>query len=248
MPYVPRAMGGIASKPFTPEQVREVCIALQTRDYPFHLTELPQYKRKFQTRGWNVSEAAWYTFVRLPEFFQTATVSRGTGPIKELEKRTDLEAAIGAIKNPFPGVTNTFGTITLDEYMDKAEIAGLIVAYKGKIVYEKLPRLQQTDKHIWWSISKTTVGLMIGLLEADGLVNVHKSVAHYIPRLRGTDWEGSTVLDCLHMASGMEAREHDDHEDGKLEGNVPYKGFYQYVSKFNISWSSDGWFSAGLAN
>jgi hypothetical protein len=199
-------MGNIAKNGFSAEQVRE-------------------YHKKFTTRGWNVSEVAWYSFIRLPEFFRTATISRGTGPVKLLEERKDLAEKIGKITNPFPGVTANFGTITLDEYMQKAEIAGLIVAHKGKIVYESTPRLAHSDKHIWWSISKTTVGLMIGLLEADGLINVHKSVAHYIPRLRGTDWEGSTVLDCLHMASGMGGREHDDHEDGKLEGNVPYKEF-----------------------
>ncbi|KAI9030327.1 beta-lactamase/transpeptidase-like protein [Hyaloraphidium curvatum] len=198
--YKPREMGNIGQNGFTPEQVAE-------------------YHRTFTTRGWNVSESAWFSFVRIPEFFHTANISRGTGPVRELQKRMDLEKAIGALKNDFPGVSRTFPGITLEDYVDQAEIAAFIVLHEGKIVYERYPRMRPEDKHIYWSISKTTVGLMVGLLEAEGLVNVHKSIAFYIPRLRGTDWEDSTVLDCLHMASGMGGREHDDHEDGRLEGN-----------------------------
>jgi hypothetical protein len=34
--------------------------------------------------------------------------------------------------------------------------------------YERYPRMRPTDRHLYWSVSRTLAGLMIGQLEAEG--------------------------------------------------------------------------------
>ena len=61
----------------------------------------------------------------------------------------------------------------------------------GKIVYEKYPRMRPVDKHIWWSVSKSVAGTIVGLLEEQGKVDVTRPIETYIPRLAETGWKGT---------------------------------------------------------
>lgn len=87
--------------------------------------------------------------MHLDEFYPTASVLRqgkvsnlGLSPLPELAQvkaKTDV------------------GELTLDEYIKKSELQGIIVLHHGKIVYERYPRMRRKDKHIYYSISNTLV-------------------------------------------------------------------------------------------
>ena len=83
----------------------------------------------------------------------------------------------------------------------------MLIAHKGKIVYEAYPGMNQDDHHIWMSAAKTTVGLIFALLEAEGKVDVQKQVVDYVPELKGTNWDGITILNALNMSLGLELEE-----------------------------------------
>jgi hypothetical protein len=91
----------------------------------------------------------------------------------------------------------------------------------GKIVYEKYPRMRPRDKHIWWSVSKSVAGTIVGLLEEQGKVDVSKPIESYIPELTKSAWKGTPVIDVLDMASGMTGLEADDPE-AYTNPNSPY--------------------------
>jgi CubicO group peptidase (beta-lactamase class C family) len=63
------------------------------------------------------------------------------------------------------------------------------------------------DQHIWMSAGKTTVGLIFALLEAEGKVDVQRQVVDYVSELKGTNWDGITVLNALNMALGLQLEE-----------------------------------------
>ena len=45
------------------------------------------------------------------------------------------------------------------------------------------------------------------MLEAEGKVDVQKQVVDYVPELKGTEWDGITVLSALSMALGLQLEE-----------------------------------------
>ncbi len=161
---------------------------------------------RFDKATWNHDDDYDFTrfaYLNTPQFFPHALIHRA-GPVSELELA--LSPGIGEIKTKTEA-----GELTLDEWAaDHTD--GVLVIHKGKIIYEKYPRMRPHDKHIWWSVSKSVAGTIVGMLEEQGLVDVSKSVETYIEEFKGTDWEGTPVIDILDMASGSEGLEADDPE------------------------------------
>lgn len=67
--------------------------------------------------------------------------------------------------------------------------------------------MMPTDKHLYFSVSKTFVSTLIAILEDRGMIDVSKSIEHYMPELKDSGWEGIPVIDILDMSSGINCRE-----------------------------------------
>ncbi len=156
-----------------------------------------------------------FVYLNTPRFFRHGVIHR-QGSVSVLESARMPE--LGKIK-----AKTHAGEMTLDEWT-AGHLDGCIVILDGKIVYEKYPRMRPFDKHIWWSISKSVAGTIVGLLEEQGRVDVNKPIDTYIPRLAQSDWKGTPVIDILDMASGMSGLEADDPE-AYTNPNSPYALF-----------------------
>ncbi|MEH6452153.1 MAG: serine hydrolase domain-containing protein [Psychromonas sp.] len=179
----------------------------------------------------NIEDVTRYVYLNMPQFFPNNTIAR-TGQVSQLA--TKIDENIGKIEAQTP-----YGKISLDEWTED-HMDGVIVIYKGEVVYEKYPRMQPTDKHIWWSVSKSMAGTLVAMLEAKGQVDVKQPIEKYIPELKGTDWAGTTVIDILDMTSGMTGLEADDPE-AYTNPKSPY-GLYEsslgLVAKTDITMDS----------
>jgi len=142
-----------------------------------------------------------FAYLNTSQLFRHALIHR-SGPIAELPSAPNSE--IGKTK-----VKTHAGEMTLDEWT-AGHLDGCIVIIDGKIAYEKYPRMRPHDKHIWWSVSKSIAGTIVGLLEEQGLVDVNKPIETYVPELANSEWKGTPVIDILDMTSGMTGLEADD--------------------------------------
>jgi CubicO group peptidase (beta-lactamase class C family) len=194
---------------------------------------------RFDLATWNLEggDLSRFVYINTPQFFPHALIHRG-GPISKLHS-----APIGEI-----GKTKAkthAGEMTLDEWT-AGHLDGCIVILDGKIVYEKYPRMRRRDKHIWWSVSKSVAGTIVGLLEEQRKVDVSQPIEMYIPELAKSEWKGTPVIDILDMASGMTGLEADDPEAytnpespyGLFEASLGFqpatpktmKSTYQYIA------------------
>ena len=132
------------------------------------------------------------------EFIPHNVVSRN-GPVKALPYK--LNPQVGKVKTLSP-----LGELELDALIadPRSRIQGFVVLHKGMIVYETYPGMRDTDNHIWMSGSKTVASLLVGLLEADGRVDVNRPVDAYLPELADSNWAGIRLIDVLDMASGLD--------------------------------------------
>ncbi len=126
-------------------------------------------------------------------------------PMKEYKPLyKNIDDSIGKIKFE----TNK-REMTLDEYVVDPyhRLQGLLILHKGEIVYEAYPGMDNMDRHLWMSVSKSAVGLIVAKLEEEGLIDTKETIETYVPELIGTAWEGISVIDLLNHSSGLDIEE-----------------------------------------
>ena len=173
----------------SPEEVRE------------HIEKLPKNNIWWSVAG---EEMRWNN-LNLQRIFPTAPVYRD-GPVRELEN-----APNPAIAN-FP-VDTPAGPMAFRAFLDSEHSSslGVVIAHKGKIVFEHYARMQPYQKPIMWSVSKVLVAAVISVLEDRGAIDVDQPVETYIPELASSAYKGTTVRNILDMATGIDCSE--EYED-----------------------------------
>ncbi|WP_413112358.1 serine hydrolase domain-containing protein [Thaumasiovibrio sp. DFM-14] len=98
--------------------------------------------------------------------------------------------------------------LTLNEMMngDDYSINSMIITQNGKVIFEHF-NMPYNTQHVWMSNSKIIAGLLVGMLEDEGKVELQKSMVTYLPELKGTAWADISVYDVLHQQSGMNVLE-----------------------------------------
>jgi CubicO group peptidase (beta-lactamase class C family) len=184
-----------------PKPVQELIPVSQARD-GFTAEQSYKLRQGFSSAtAYNTVDQNLYYFLHWEEFLPHHIIRRG-GPVRELPSAPN--ARLGQVK-----ARTSLGELTLDQLLDdpRSRVQGFIVLHKGKIVYEKYPGMRADDHHLWFSSSKSVAGLLVGLLEAEGKIDVQRPIDAYLPELATTHWRGIRVLDILDMASGLEVAE-----------------------------------------
>ena len=184
-------------------------------------------------------ETMLWSFKNLHTIFPTVTVHRD-GHAKLLERETNNN--IGSIKVPTKA-----GSIELNSFLDSDESTAisLLVLHKGKVVYERYPRMQPYEKPVHWSVTKVMVSSLVGILETEGKIDTEQTIEHYIPELAGSDFQGIKIINILDMATGLNCpEEYIDKSacyyvysaaigDGYWDESSPDNP-YEYVSKLRV--------------
>ena len=121
---------------------------------------------------------------------------------------------------------------TIDEYVERQKVAGLIVVKDGAIVYERY-ELGNTEESRWvsYSIAKSVASLLIGAAINDGYIkDVDEMVSDYLPRLKGSSYDKSSIRNVLQMSSGVEWTEDYADPDSDIS-TTPWTtlAFYEYL-------------------
>ena len=115
-------------------------------------------------------------------------------------------------------------SMTVNEYFARQSVAGLLVIKDGKIVYERYG-LGNTEDSKWisFSVAKSVVSMLIGAAIQDGYIkNVHEKVTTYLPHLKETPYNRSSIANLLQMASGVQWNE--DYSDPQSDVAIaPWK-------------------------
>lgn len=132
---------------------------------------------------------------------------------------------------PLPKKTTDFSNVhytieerdySIDEFMSRNHVAGLLVLKNGELLLEKYG-LGNTEESVWisYSMAKSVTSLLFGAAIQDGYVtDINSKVSDYLPPLKGSAYDGATIRQLLHMASGVQWNE--DYADPNSDvGNYP---------------------------
>ncbi|MBL4854425.1 MAG: serine hydrolase [Robiginitomaculum sp.] len=100
-------------------------------------------------------------------------------------------------------------SLNIEDILKETKTTALIVVKDGTIVFEDYYLgTDVDDKRISWSISKSFISSLVGIAVQDGdIKNIDDQVTDYVPALKGSVYEGATLRNVLHMASGAEFNE-----------------------------------------
>ncbi len=121
---------------------------------------------------------------------------------------------------------------TVSRYFTEESVAGLLVIKDGDIVFERYG-LGNSEETRWisFSVAKSVTSLLVGAAIKDGYIkSVDEKVTDYLPRLKGSAYDQSTLRNILQMSSGVEWNE--DYADPEADINqMPWDalGLYQYL-------------------
>ncbi|MBB5637284.1 hypothetical protein HDE68_003199 [Pedobacter cryoconitis] len=132
----------------------------------------------------------------------------------------------------------------------------IVILHEGKIVYESYKNgNNEHTRHILMSATKAVVGLIAGILEYQGDIDLSISVSSYIPQTSGTVYQDITLRQLLDMQSGVEFDEDQQkHYDISTnwepvpEGYKPGNLHEFYTSLKHSGKSNHGYFSYVSAN
>lgn len=92
----------------------------------------------------------------------------------------------------------------LKDFLKSTHTTGLMILYKGKVIYEDYARGNVRDDHVMlMSVSKTMTSFLIGVAANDGLLALDEPMTKYVPSLHGTGYDGVTIKNALEMSSGI---------------------------------------------
>lgn len=96
----------------------------------------------------------------------------------------------------------------LETLLAENDTDGFLVLKNNKILFERyFGGMQASDKHIWFSMTKSLVSSAAGILVEQGVLDVSKSPADYIPELKGSGFERVTVQQVLDHSSALDFKE-----------------------------------------
>ncbi len=141
-----------------------------------------------------------WTVCHLRELLPTEQVSRGIGAPVPFEYDLD-EAAIDALAFKPMGSQET---MTWQESLVANYTDGLLIIYKGKVVYERYSGcLNESGKHGAMSMTKSLTGLLAEILVVEGKLDDNARVSDIIPELANSAFGNATVRQVMDMTTGL---------------------------------------------
>jgi len=156
---------------------------------------------------------------------------------------------------PLPGVDSAANELDLvidgeseqlSAAMERLYVDGLLAIQDGRVVVERYAGTLTPERpHLMWSVTKTVTGLTAASVAADGLIDLDKSVADYVPALADSGWGSDRLRLLLDMQDSSDWTEdydapdstvrRQDCADGLLTGaacaGIPVTGNYEFLPK-----------------
>jgi len=107
------------------------------------------------------------------------------------------------------------GTYTIDDFLARQRITGLLVIKDGEVLLERY-QYDRTpaDRFVSHSMAKSIVSIAVGMALAEGkIASLDDAVAKYAPALAGSAYGKTSIRNILRMSSGVAFKEVYDGQD-----------------------------------
>ncbi len=154
------------------------------------------YQVPYRVGSWSAMEKTGLAVREVPR----------AGPVAELPRRASPPAVQYRYRN--------LG-YTLDEYLERRRVTGLLILKNGEIVAERYRYARTPEaRFISFSMAKSVTSLLIGMAIDKGLIaSVDDPAAKYVQALAGSAYGATSIRHLLRMSSGVKFTELYDGND-----------------------------------
>ncbi|KAI0186915.1 beta-lactamase/transpeptidase-like protein [Astrocystis sublimbata] len=150
--------------------------------------------------NWRDADHNVWGFQDADKILRTDTIPEGC-EASELKSR---EYDLNSFKVRCPSTV----CLDLSTYLSQTECDGLVVLKDGVIAYEYYGRTNTKHSiHALFSVSKSMIGLLCGILVDQGKLDTENLISTYVPEILGSAYEDVKIRQLLDMRSGIK---HDD--------------------------------------
>ena len=156
----------------------------------------PPAERQVTLANWRKPPFNKWAFQHVCEIVPSAEIANDAENVRELtsapEDLTDIS------------VEDEGGALGLAGFLRATDTDSLLIMRSGKVVYEFYANgMQRRTPHIYMSISKSVLGLIVGILVERGELELDSLVTRWIPEVAKTAYAGATLRDLLDMRAGI---------------------------------------------
>lgn len=144
------------------------------------------------------------------EIIRLLAVNKLFAPDRIVRNFSDMRGAFhwiplrGTAGPALPTGTATPLPVTTDQWIADRSITGLVVLRDGQVAHESYHLgTGSADLRISWSVAKSFLSLLTGILVEEGRIDLSHPVETYAPDLATSAYAGATVQDVLQMESGV---------------------------------------------
>ena len=198
-----------------------------------------------------------WSYSNMRRLVPTSVVSRGPAAVVPLPRaeRVDLDAVTFQ-------PTGQNDRMTWEQSLAANFTDGILVLYRGRVIYERyFGVLDAATPHLAFSVTKSLVATIAGILAVEGALDDRAAVATYLPELKHGGFGDATIAQLLDMTTGVKHTE--DYVDDKAgiwqlarAGNfrprpADYRGpgsFYEYLQTVEKDYGHGERFAYKTAN
>jgi CubicO group peptidase (beta-lactamase class C family) len=142
--------------------------------------------------NWRSAPHNRWAFHHVRELIPTADIANDPRRIRDLPV---------SLRDPRIKVEPDSGEpLTLAQFLAETQTDGFVVLHRGRLIAEHYGNgMGPDDPHILMSVSKSMLGLLVGLLGLD----VERQAVDLVPELRDTGYRGATLRHLLDMRAGI---------------------------------------------
>ena len=131
-------------------------------------------------------------FSHMNDLFFNAPMPRGDGPVSALPQGAPYELTAAA-----------------QDWIVARSVTGIVILKDGQLGHESYYLgTGPDDLRISWSLSKSFIASLVGILLADGTIDsIDAPLTQYAPELIGSAYDGATLRNVLQMSSGVNFNE-----------------------------------------
>lgn len=131
-------------------------------------------------------------------------------PMRRIEAGSEvLELPVNLQQLGDTRITHEGHSLTLDDYFEQHNTAGLLIVQDGEILYERYGLGNDAEtRWVSFSVAKSVVAMLIGAAIQEGYIeSVDDKVTRYLPELASSPYADVSIKNLLQMASGVEWNE-----------------------------------------
>lgn len=149
------------------------------------------------------------SFQNIESLFDTIRLKRSSDAPSEIP--LNLQSLDSIEMQNIEGQTQSFR-----EMMDSTHTDSFLVLKNGEIIFEEYFNDMSSDSlHLMNSITKSFIGMLVGILSDEGIFDKKDKITKYLPELNDTGFSETTIQSALDMSSAVKFEE--DYDDPLCE-------------------------------